>query len=151
VSTRRVIGVWLLLAALMSGNGVLREAVLVGWFGRGAADVLSAATGIGIILAVTRPFLRPLAGLPSAHPGRVALAWLGLTVAFEFLFGHYVDRKSWGELLADYALWRGRLWPVVLASVGVAPLLWTRWLVRGATGDRLRGHVTSADTRQRTA
>ena len=132
LSFRRVLGAWLLLAALMTANGIAREALLVPTFGRGVADVLSAALGIAIILAATRPFLRPLAGLPSAHPGRGALAWLALTVAFEFLVGRFVDRKSWTELLANYAVWDGRLWPVVLAAVGVAPFLWTRGPARGA-------------------
>jgi hypothetical protein len=136
VSLRRTLGVWLLLSVLMTGNGILREVALVPWLGRAAADPLSAASGIAIILAVTGAFLRPLAGLPSARPGRVALVWLGLTVAFELLFGHYVDGKSWTELLADYAVWRGRLWPVVLAVIGVAPFLWTRWSTPGARGGR---------------
>jgi hypothetical protein len=136
MSLRRILGVWLLLAVLMTCNGILREAALVPWFGRTAADLLSPALGIGIILAATRPLLRPFAGLPSARPGRLALAWLGLTVAFEFLFGHYVDGKSWGDLLANYALWRGRLWPVVLATIGIAPFLWTWWPVRGAAANR---------------
>lgn len=76
--------------------------------------------------ATSVPIARPLAGLPSARPGRTALAWVGLTVLFELAVGRWVDGKSRGELVADYALWRGRLWPVVLAAVAVAPLLWTR-------------------------
>lgn len=126
MSFRRTLGVWALLALLMTANGVLRELALLPWLGRSAADVLSAVIGIALILGTTRAFLRPLAGTPSAHPGRVALAWIGLTVAFEFLVGRYVDRKSWSELLANYAIWRGRLWPVVLAVVAAAPFLWLR-------------------------
>jgi hypothetical protein len=138
MSLRRTLGVWLLLSVLMTGNGILREIALVPWLGRAAADLVSAASGIAIILTVTGAFLRPLAGLPSARPGRVALVWLGLTVAFEFLFGHYVDGKSWAELLANYAVWRGRLWPVVLAVIGISPFLWTRWSTHGARG----GHTS---------
>jgi hypothetical protein len=37
-----------------------------------------------------------------------------------------VDGKSWGELAANYAIWRGRLWPAVLATVVIAPFLWAR-------------------------
>jgi hypothetical protein len=136
MSVRRTLGAWILLAALMVANGALREVALVPWLGRAAADALSAATGIAIILAVTRAFLRPLAGLPTAHAGRVALTWVGLTVAFEFLFGHYVDRKSWAELLANYAVWRGRLWPAVLAAIAAAPFLWTRRPTHGEGGAR---------------
>jgi hypothetical protein len=122
-----VLGVWLLLAVAMSLNGIVREVALVPALKRTAADIVSAALGITIILAVTRPFLRPFAGRAAARPGRIAVAWLALTVAFEFLFGHYVDGKSWSELAANYAIWRGRLWPVVLSTVGLAPFLWLRW------------------------
>jgi len=52
--------------------------------------------------------------------------WTTLTVAFEFIFGHYVDRKSWSELAANYAIWNGRLWPLVLLSLILAPFIWTR-------------------------
>jgi hypothetical protein len=133
MSLRRVLGVWLALCVAMVGNGIFREAALVPVFRRAAADVLSAALGIGIVLAITRLFLRGFAGRPDARPGQVAVIWLGVTVAFEFLFGHFVDGKSWGELAGNYALWRGRLWPVVLAFVGLAPFVWLRWWpARGA-------------------
>jgi hypothetical protein len=134
VSVRRLLGVWLMLAVLMTGNGILREAALMPWFGRTAADVLSATLGVAIILAATRPFLRPLAGLSAARPARVALAWVGLTVVFELVVGHWVDGKSWGELLADYAVWRGRLWPIVLGTVALAPFLWLAGGSRPADG-----------------
>jgi hypothetical protein len=32
----------------------------------------------------------------------IGLVWLGMTVAFEFLFGHYVAKRSWNQLLCDY-------------------------------------------------
>lgn len=54
------------------------------------------------------------------------MIWTTLTVAFEFIFGHYVDRKSWSELAANYAIWNGRLWPLVLLSLILAPFIWTR-------------------------
>jgi hypothetical protein len=126
----RIAGAWLLLAVLMIGNGLLREVGLVPAVGRAGADVLSAMLGIAIVLLATRPFLRPLSGAPTGALIRVSLLWLVATVAFEFLFGHYVDGKSWSELAGDYAIWRGRLWPIVLAALVLAPFVWGRWLVR---------------------
>jgi hypothetical protein len=49
-------------------------------------------------------------------------------VAFEFLFGHYLGGATWESLLADYDLRQGRLWPLVLVTVLVAP--WLASLVR---------------------
>jgi hypothetical protein len=45
-------------------------------------------------------------------------------VAFEFGFGHYVSGAPWTELLADYDVRAGRLWPLVLFTTIVAPSLW---------------------------
>ena len=44
-----------------------------------------------------------------------------MTVAFEFLFGHYVAKRPWRELLRDYNLFAGRVWLVVLVWVTLAP------------------------------
>jgi len=51
----------------------------------------------------------------------VGLIWLGLTVAFEFLFGHYVVGHPWSKLLYDYNVFAGRVWVAVLIWVTVAP------------------------------
>jgi hypothetical protein len=56
----------------------------------------------------------------------VGALWLGLTVAFEFLFGHYVAGHSWARLVQDYDLLSGRLWPLVLLWVAAAPYLLSR-------------------------
>jgi len=123
---RAVLGVWGLLAVLMSLNGIFREVVLADHFRRSTADLLSAVLGIGIILGATGAFFRAFPGWRDANPIRLAVIWTTLTVAFEFIFGHYVDRKSWSELAANYAIWNGRLWPLVLLSLILAPFIWTR-------------------------
>jgi hypothetical protein len=52
--------------------------------------------------------------------------WRGLTVVFEFLFGHYVARHSWSSLLHDYNIAAGRVWVVVLIWVTIAPYIFYR-------------------------
>jgi hypothetical protein len=47
--------------------------------------------------------------------------WFGLTVAFEFLFGHFVAGHSWSRLLQDYNFLEGRVWLLVLAAILVVP------------------------------
>jgi hypothetical protein len=116
----------------MSANGVFRELVLKPALGATSADILSAVLGIAIILGGTRYFFRPLAGQPTSQLLLISVVLVVLTIAFEFLFGHYVDRKSWSELAANYALWRGRLWPIVLLSIALAPFIWGRWATVGA-------------------
>lgn len=58
MSLVRILLVWLLLAVLMSGNGIFREAVLLPQVGRAAADLISALLGIGIIMGTTGFFFR---------------------------------------------------------------------------------------------
>jgi len=83
---------------------------------------------VAIILVVTRVAFRVPASSSAAQIALVTIAFVGLTVAFEFLFGHYVDGKSWGDLAANYALWRGRLWPLVPLVIAITPTLWGRWV-----------------------
>ena len=49
-----------------------------------------------------------------------------MTIAFEFLFGRYVVKRSWRALLHDYNLFAGRVWLVVLVWVTIAPYLFYR-------------------------
>jgi hypothetical protein len=60
---------------------------------------------------------------------RALAVWLLLTVAFEFLAGHYLFGHAWDRLLADYNLAGGRIWVLVLATTMFAPLA-ARWLRR---------------------
>ncbi len=119
----RLLLTWLLLALLMPVNGLLREAGLKRVMSAGAAEALSALTGIVIILATTRWLFRVPADAPTAQLVRWALILVGATVAYEFGIG-LAGGKSFADLLANYALWKGRLWPLVLAALAATPWLW---------------------------
>lgn len=115
-----------MLAVIMSANGVFREIVLRPVLGS-RADILSAVIGVAIIVLITRWLLRTSAPLTRSRLVGVSALLVGLTVAFEFAVGHYVDRKSWSELAANYAFWRGQLWPFLLVIVALMPFVWGRW------------------------
>jgi hypothetical protein len=102
-------------------NGALRE----GWYGKYLSELqayqVSTATGIlllGLYIWVLIHIWRPVS---SRQAITIGLVWLGMTVAFEFLFGHYVAERSWHELLRDYNILAGRIWLVVLVWVTIAP------------------------------
>ena len=133
MSIFRILGTWFSLAILMSGNGVFRELVLRPLVGSQTADTLSAMLGVVIIVLITRWLLRADAPLPVSYLVGVSALLVGLTVAFEFLFGHYVDGKSWSELAGNYAFWRGRLWPFLLLTIALMPFLWGRWNTRAGS------------------
>ena len=125
MTTRRLVGVWVLLAIVMSANGVFRETVLKDAMTADEANLASAVIGILLILGVTRLFFRPLGGAPTSMLVRTSVALVIMTVVFEFAIGRLVDRKTWGELIENYALWRGHLWPIVLAVLAATPFLWS--------------------------
>ena len=102
-------------------NGTVRELAYKDRVGERAAHQLSTAGALGLfgayfdVLARRHP-------LPSTRVAlQVGAAWLVLTIAFEFGFGRGVAHTSWEELLADYDLRRGRLWPLVLAWIALGP------------------------------
>jgi hypothetical protein len=55
--------------------------------------------------------------------------WVILTVLFEFGFGHYVAKHSWQKLFADYNIFKGRLWLLVLINNIFAPVF-SGYLIR---------------------
>jgi hypothetical protein len=62
--------------------------------------------------------------------GRAILAgvlWLGLSVALEVTIARAMMGVSWPNLLANYAIWRGEPWPLVLLLELMAPVLFG-WL-----------------------
>jgi len=126
MSLRRIIFTWFVVAMAMIANGIFRETVLVQAMGRQGADAVSIALGIVVMLAVTRPFLIRWASPGTKGLLRIGLLWLAMTLVFEFAFGHYVDRKSWAEIGAQYRVWDGEMWPIALLTIVAAPLLWVR-------------------------
>ncbi|MEO7086174.1 MAG: hypothetical protein ABI442_09450 [Gemmatimonadaceae bacterium] len=127
----RILGVWALMAVAMSANGVFRELALKRAFVPVVADVISAALGIVLIVWITHWGFQPLAGDSTSQLLFVSMLMLVLTVGFEFTMGRYVDHKTWNELFANYAIWRGRLWPVVLLTLALTPFAWGRWWPTG--------------------
>ena len=123
----RLLRAWVIIVPFMIANGIFRELVLKRVVNDTVADILSAVIGTAIVVGLTRIVLRPLAGKSTQDLVRASITLVVLTVAFEFLFGHYVDRASWDELLANYEVWNGRLWPILLAILAFMPFLWGRW------------------------
>ncbi len=117
---------WLVLAVCMILNGTIRELLYAPVVGSYPAHVISSLIGIAIIAGVTYIFIKRQTGLPQHVAWRVGALWVGLTVGFEFPFGHFVDGASWQTLLAEYNPLRGRLWSLVLLTTALAPPLWNR-------------------------
>ena len=129
----KAILMWLLLLAVMMGNGFFRVLVLQPRLGESLARQGACLSGILVILGMTGLFVRRCGPFGRGELLKIGALWVVLTVAFEFLFGRFVAGASWEALLAEYDLTRGRLWPLVLSTTLIAPWLW------GAVCDRRGG------------
>lgn len=123
----RAFAVWGLLLVIAILNGGLREGVLVPRIGPAAGHVASTLLLSLLILGATR-LTSPWLALPDARTALlVGVGWLLLTLAFEFLGGHFLFHRPWSTLLADYDLSRWRIWILVLIVTAIAP-----WICRRA-------------------
>jgi len=117
----RLILAWVGLVPLMIANGVARVSLYGPSMGELSAHQISSVTGIALLVIYTW-FVFPWLRLDSARAAWVAGGlWLVLTVAFEFLFGHFVAGNSWARLFQDYDLLEGRVWLLVLVAIAVVP------------------------------
>lgn len=122
----RYVLAWVPMVLIAILNGILRETTYGKSLQELQAHQLSTVIGIllfSIYIGILTYFWR-FASLQQALT--VGLVWMGLTIAFEFLFGHYVAHHSWSHLLRDYNLFAGRLWVIILGWLVLAPMLFYR-------------------------
>ena len=117
---------WLGLVALAILNGFFRER----GYGPGIPELAAhqLSTCIGTILFGL--YIWTLTGICRIKTSGQAIVigglWLIMTVLFEFIFGHYVIGHSWNRLLANYNLFEGRLWVLIVVWTAGAPYLFYR-------------------------
>jgi len=119
----RAVIAWFALIVLAIANGTLREFLLTPRLGSKLGHVASTLVLCALIFLVAWLLMPWIGARQSAEAWRVGALWLGLTVGFEFLVGHYVFRNSWEKLLSDYNLPQGRIWILVPIATLIAPRL----------------------------
>ena len=116
--------IWMTIIPLAILNGGLRERVLAPLIGRLALP----ASGLLLCLLIflVAYFLIPRLGKMNrkAYLG-IGLAWLFMTLIFEFGFG-FLNGKSLEDLLRAYDVSTGNLWPIVVVFTGAVPGLVAR-------------------------
>jgi hypothetical protein len=114
---------WLVMPIIGIINGTVREFTYGRHIKELAAHQISTVTGI-ILFGLYAWLLSLRWKIPTMGQTMiVGLIWLGLTIAFEFLFGHYVMKHPWSRLFHDYNLAEGRIWILVLIWITFAPLV----------------------------
>ena len=117
----RYVIAWVPMLFIAIANGALRQFT----FGRVMPELhahqLSTVIGsvlIGLFIYVVVRIWPPSS---SKQAVVIGLAWLFLTVLFEFAFGRWGMHRTWDQLLNDYNLAAGRVWIVFLAWLTAAP------------------------------
>jgi hypothetical protein len=117
----RAIAVWLLLLAAAVANGAIRETFIVPRTGAGVGHLISTVMLCLAILALTWLAIGWIHPVSRREAWMVGGVWLALTLAFEFLAGHYLFGNPWSRLFEDYNVLRGRVWLLVLVTTACAP------------------------------
>ncbi len=118
--------IWLILVLLAIANGVVRTVLITPYLGEHAGHVVSTVTLCALIFLVSLFSIRWIGPKRSRDVFVVGTLWVLLTVAFEFLAGHYLFGNPWEKLLADYNVLSGRVWVLVLVTTFVSPPLTAR-------------------------
>ncbi len=122
----RAVGLWFLLMAAETLQGLWRVKVLAIWIGD------EFARDVGVFTACI--------GWIPAHDARTLLrvgtTWVVLTIGYEFALGRLAFDHTWSEMASDFDLFHGRLLPLGLLFILFAPLL-AAWL-RGRIGTAAR-------------
>lgn len=119
----KYIFVWMLLAVVAIINGIIRVSTYGQIMPELAAHQLSTLTAVVASAVVIWLANRRWPITTATEAWSIGLCWLLMTMAFEFGFGHYVAGHAWERLLADYNLLRGRVWPLFLGWITVAPFV----------------------------
>jgi hypothetical protein len=119
----RAVLIWFGLLTIAVLNGGFREAVLVPRLGRGVGQAVSTVLLSALILAAGWTAIPWIAPRSLQEAWTIGVLWVALTLAFEFLAGHFLFGKPWQELLADYDIFEGRIWVMVLIVTLMTPII----------------------------
>jgi hypothetical protein len=119
VTLSRALVSWLVLLVVAFANGTLRvlayPATLSDFAARQvAAGVGAVLLGVAIWLLLLR---RPVRS--ARNSWGVGALWVALTILFEA--GMVLRTGRWSDVAAQYAVWQGSLWPLLLLWILVAP------------------------------
>jgi hypothetical protein len=114
---------WIPMVFIAIANGTIRQLGYGKFVSELTAHQISCFTGITLFFLYTFALSVRMPIESARKACIVGLIWMALTVAFEFIFGHYAAGHPWSTLLHDYNIFAGRLWSLVLAALALMPYL----------------------------
>ncbi len=129
----RGVVVWVILMVAEIGHGILRETYLKPLVGDFRARQVAVLTGSCLLFGITWGMVGWMRA--GRRAWAVGAMWVVLTVCFEVWAGRALAGRTWAEVGADFAVWRGGLLPLGLLVLGAAPAVAGR-LRGGEIGDQ---------------
>jgi hypothetical protein len=119
----KAFGIWIILAVSAILVATFRNGVLLPQFGEQTAHQIGTLLFLIVQFLIIYFFIKQVKLREIKKAVLIGIFWLILTVCFEFLFGHYVIGHPWEKLFADYNIFKGRIWVLVLINNVVAPFI----------------------------
>lgn len=117
-------GTWFLFMILAIINAILREGLFTSFLNELRAHQLSTITLMIFFFIGTYIILR-YSDIQLSDQQAIIMGciWIIMTILFEFLAGHYLFGNSWDKLIADYNIFKGRIWILILITTLVSPYI----------------------------
>jgi len=120
----KALGIWFLMCIIAIFNGIIRNAVYSPIVGEYLGHIISSIILICIFSLVIALYYNNIKGkYENRDPLYIGVLWLIMTIAFEFIFGHYIVGHSWELLFADYNIFQGKIWILVLITPLISSIL----------------------------
>ena len=120
---------WFLLVILAILNGFIRQKFIIPKVGDRKAHIIGTIIFLIVQFIVIFVYIKLVSANRILDLLAIGFFWLMLTILFEFGFGHYIMKHPWSKLLADYNIFKGRIWVLVLINNIFAPVF-SGYLIR---------------------
>ena len=117
------LGIWVILVVSAIVVATFRISVLLPPLGDQTAHQLGTVIYLIVQFTIIYIFIKKMRVKEIKTLLGIGFLWVVITIIFEFVFGHYVMGHSWLKLFADYNVFNGRLWILVLINNIAAPLV----------------------------
>ena len=133
----KILVAWFAMLVVSMANGAFRDLSYGRHMPERSAHQIATVLSLVLLGIVIRAFVRLCPPASRRQAVAIGLLWLTLTLAFEFLFFHFVGGHSWSALLANYNVAQGRVWVLVPIWIATAPAIFYR-VPAASTGRNLR-------------
>jgi hypothetical protein len=113
---------WFPMLLIAIGNGMLRESFIKKYVSDFRARQLSTLTLLLFFTVYIYFMVRQFPPQTGNQALLLGIIWVVLTLLFEFGFGRFRG-NSWQSLLAEYNIFKGKVWILIPAWVMIAPWL----------------------------